>query len=660
MVSIGKYSINDFPSVKFDGAYRVLACIPSSEGSSAKFPKFANKSFSAIDPSQWQEIDYEWYKNPILDQGMTSSCTGHGCCAGMQLSYMQSGRTLQEFNPYFIYGLVNGGRDAGAMISDCLTALMQYGVCPKNDLQQNMMFKEQFPQQAFDDAKRFKLTEAYKCDTFEEICAAITLGFVCPLGIMVGDNFPNLDSQGVAPLPAGGGGGHCILGMGIKKSSRYGWLIKVQNSWGCYDKETEILTTEGWKKFDKLEGHEEIATLNPSTHNLEYQNILENHVYDYDGDLLSHKSRDIDLLVTPNHRMYYKTNYNYKKLGNGVEGWEIKTADSLPENIHFKKNANWDGLEKEFYEIGTKKIPMDLWLEFMGYFISEGHTSSSKVKVKEWKGKRKVKIKGKQKRGIDGRFEFVDIEKDTIVIYDRIDSPRIKISYATGISQIKFNNIPKIQRCLDSLPFNFCKIKGGWTTNNKQLYMELRVFGKAHEKYIPKYIKLLTPRQIKIFYDAIMIGDGSESDCLTGIKRTYYTSSKILADDFQEILLKIGYAGDVSITDRIGRKSNLRGREFVTNYLEYRIGIKHKELEQRIVYSPEKVYYKDKVYCVTVPNGIVYIRRNGKAVWSGNSRFGMKGYCYIHKGHFRSMSPDAFAIQNVADSENEILPTVIN
>jgi hypothetical protein len=51
------------------------------------------------------------------------------------------------------------------------------------------------------------------------------------LGIYVGDNFPNLDANGVAPLPAGGGGGHCLLGCGLKKSSQYGWLIKVQNSW---------------------------------------------------------------------------------------------------------------------------------------------------------------------------------------------------------------------------------------------------------------------------------------------------------------------------------------------------------------------------------------------------------------------------------------------
>lgn len=234
MYSIGKLSISNLPAVLFDGFYRVLACIPETEASVAAFPRFgAFRTAGPLDPSQWMEIDLTWYKNPIWDQAMTSSCVGQGTTAGMQICYMQSGRPLTEFNPYFCYGLINGGRDAGAMISDGLKALMQYGTCPKNDLPAGVMFQNQFPQQAFVNAKRFRLAQAYKCSNFEEICSAITLGFVCPLGIYVDQNFSRVDSEGVAGTPTGmQGGGHCILGMGLKKSSRYGWMIKIQNSWG--------------------------------------------------------------------------------------------------------------------------------------------------------------------------------------------------------------------------------------------------------------------------------------------------------------------------------------------------------------------------------------------------------------------------------------------
>jgi hypothetical protein len=230
MNPIGKLSISNLPSVFFDGVFRVLACIPETEESKKDFPKFSVKS---LDPTQWQETDLQWYNAPIWDQGATSSCVGHGTTAGMQYAYAQSGRKLVEYNPFFTYGMVNNGRDAGAMVSDALKALMQYGTCPHSDLQPGMMFQHQFPPSAFTDALQYKLENAFHCETFEDICSAISLGFVCPLGIYVDHNFGNLDSEGVSPLPQmGAGGGHCILGMGLKKSTRYGWVIKIQNSWG--------------------------------------------------------------------------------------------------------------------------------------------------------------------------------------------------------------------------------------------------------------------------------------------------------------------------------------------------------------------------------------------------------------------------------------------
>ena len=76
------------------------------------------------------------------------------------------------------------------------------------------------------------LVKAYRCENFDDICSAIALGFTVPLGIMVDASFPNLDGEGVSPLPASKGGGHAILGVGLKRSDRFGWLVKIQNSWG--------------------------------------------------------------------------------------------------------------------------------------------------------------------------------------------------------------------------------------------------------------------------------------------------------------------------------------------------------------------------------------------------------------------------------------------
>lgn len=48
-----------------------------------------------------------------------------------------------------------------------------------------------------------------------------------------------------------------------------------------------------------------------------------------------------------------------------------------------------------------------------------------------------------------------------------------------------------------------------------------------------------------------------------------------------------------------------------------------KEIEVKIVCTI--IPYKGSVHCVTVPNGIFYVQRNGIPSWTGNSRYSMKG-----------------------------------
>jgi hypothetical protein len=228
VMSIGPLSQSDLPAIWVDGEWRVLSCIPSDDNHD--FPNWSDKLDAFNFPLA--EIDLSWFRNRIMNQGSTSSCVGHGAAAGMEIVWKQQGRKPLQFDPYFVYGLINGGRDQGAMISDSLKALQQFGVCLESDLPQGIMFKKDFPQQAFESAKRFKLSQAYKCNSFEEICQAINVGFTVSLGLYVGSNFGQLDSEGVSPLPMGGGGGHCVLGCGLKQSQRYGWVIKIQNSWG--------------------------------------------------------------------------------------------------------------------------------------------------------------------------------------------------------------------------------------------------------------------------------------------------------------------------------------------------------------------------------------------------------------------------------------------
>ena len=218
-----------FPSIYFDGYYRILSHTPSPENDTPKF----GDSFRSFDAAALKEIDMSWQGHRILNQKSTNSCVGHASTAGMEILQKQRQIVQKNFNPFFHYALINGGQDGGAYISDSLNMLRKYGICETSAFPYDRVYyKSSLTKAAYDNAARFKLGYAYQCNTFEEVCQAISLGFVVNIGILVGSNFTKVDSEGIAPLPNGGGGGHSMLACGIKQHSKYGWLVKLQNSWG--------------------------------------------------------------------------------------------------------------------------------------------------------------------------------------------------------------------------------------------------------------------------------------------------------------------------------------------------------------------------------------------------------------------------------------------
>ena len=341
----------------------------------------------------------------------------------------------------------------------------------------------------------------------------------------------------------------------------------------CYDETTEILTLGGWMPFKNLTTNDFVATLNPETNELIYQKPKRLISYCYEGEMIKVQGRHIDLLVTPNHRMFVSVN-------KGANIWSeyklLPAEEILDKKVKYKKDCMWKGQRVEFFELPSViykinqhksqtmkkiRIPMNDWLEFFGYYISEGYCK-----------------------------------------YDEKKS-----EYSVVIAQ-NLEKKEKIEKCLKRLPFKFSYKKGKFYICNKQLASYLRQFGKAEDKFIPFWIKQLSLDQLKILLGALMYGDGHRNQ--------YYTKSKKLADDIQEIVFKIGFSADVSYwTNRkfpiycVGvQKTNIH-----PTVGERRNGIRWNLAKHKLV------DYDGMVYCCEVPKyHIIYVRRNGKAVWSGN------------------------------------------
>lgn len=352
----------------------------------------------------------------------------------------------------------------------------------------------------------------------------------------------------------------------------------------CYDDQTEILTKDGFKYFKDIGIDEIVATLNPKGHNLEYQPIERKLEFSYSGKMIHFTGKQLDLMVTPKHKIY-------KRMPRPSEMESYKLVDAV--NMLGRKTitqmtaeCEWNCCNAETVTIpklplgpksrrkpfahtahktkGITQFPIDVFVKFMGWYLSEGSC------VHQKRGKYEVSIS---------------------------QSPKNKV---------KVNEICNIIRQLGFEP----NIHGHHINfSSKEMVLYLKQFGSSKDKFVPYWIKQLPPRKLKMFAEAMVKGDGAYED---GKMRKYYSVSKQLIDDMQEICLKMGCAGTVFKVNHNG----FNGSEV------YHLTITNGSLAScRRSGWAKKIDYNGNVYCVTVPNHIVLVRRNGKVVWSGNSGY---------------------------------------
>jgi len=335
--------------------------------------------------------------------------------------------------------------------------------------------------------------------------------------------------------------------------------------WNCYSNDTEILTINGWKLFKNLLKTDKVATL--ENDELKFVLPSEYITTDYKGKMLHQKTKFINLLVTPNHRLWVKKRKS--------KNFEFIPAEEAPRHISYSRTAKWNSNEERYFvlppikinrknQIIYNKILMDNWLAFFGIWTAEGCT--------------------------------------------------IRDHYKVVISQHKKENLDTIANVIRKCGFhyNYSVKNGDFVIRSKRLFEYLKQFGHSENRFIPMEIKCLSSRQLNILYNYLMLGNGS----IGKDGKCYYTKSKSLADDFQEILLKIGLSGQIKYSEQ-----KFTGRNRLSTTKIYRVCISNKKSIRvnSVKDNREWIDYDGKIYCVTVPSHLLYVRREGKPVWCGNT-----------------------------------------
>jgi hypothetical protein len=174
----------------------------------------------------------------------------------------------------------------------------------------------------------------------------------------------------------------------------------------CYDDETEVLTTEGWIPWPKVDGSEVFGTLNPTTGELEYQRASSVFHGKYAGPMYGVRSEQVDLLVTPNHRMWVQR-HDTQAAKRGEQPFGIEQAtDILHKRVKYQKAARWkgstpnsvlvEGTERTWRRsdngapcvrrYAARSFPTEPFARFLGYYLAEGSVNGHQIVLAQNRG----------------------------------------------------------------------------------------------------------------------------------------------------------------------------------------------------------------------------------------------------------------------------------
>lgn len=380
---------------------------------------------------------------------------------------------------------------------------------------------------------------------------------------------------------------------------------EIGDKLACYSPDHDVLTDKGWVSVTELTTEHRVASLvNGDT--LEYVYPTEVMSYDYNGKMYNLESNQVSLCVTPNHRLW---------TGDRNKKYKINRADEIyGKNRKYQKNCDkfvpLEYVSKHGREVITEttfdiynefnemefSIPLDSWLSLFGIWLAEGC-----VYFNEEKGSCYVNIATNKER-VRNKLDGLNLGPDLYFGYKFIGNP----------------NRGEVDNTV-------------YRITNKKLakYFVSMEQGKAESKYLPEWVWSLNQEQCRTLFNGMMLGDGHTVDTT----ERYDTSSVQLADDVQRLALHMGYSANIALKYEAGyqatiKKEGRNGEVITSNFDAWRLGIVKSQNNPVVNKTDQQdswIDYNNKVYCCTVPSGIIYVRKNGKPVWCGNSLHGQKG-----------------------------------
>jgi hypothetical protein len=304
---------------------------------------------------------------------------------------------------------------------------------------------------------------------------------------------------------------------------------------------------------------------------MELQEPTEFHAYEYHGPLRYLENRSHSMALTPNHRMMVRPwNERMRALDSR---YVMRPVNSLGwYSGLLAAPRSWQGVDIGDVTVGDRTYAGDDFIALLSLVVADGWAGGSE--------------------STRNKVSFCAFRTDKL---ERARALAARVGFS------EYGHRPGVFAKSDAALANYLRANA------------YRSGLGAVNKSIPLLVKCASERQIRLFLD--YYGD----KCSQSGTDVFSTVSPQLADDLQELLLRIGHRSGVY-------KRPMRGTVMRDGRVVHPSGHTEHSVRQwssdnlsleRDTLSEEP--YHGMVYCATVPNSTLITRRHGKTLISGNS-----------------------------------------
>ncbi len=391
---------------------------------------------------------------------------------------------------------------------------------------------------------------------------------VAALDVMLGRPFKVLDDGFVRVLDYMGDDAAVVqaarisYGAGTKQVHQDRGLIRyLMRHRHCYDDKTEVLTNRGFVRWPDVADNMQLGIWDPHRETLCYEYPFYLTAHRYRGKMFRVDHGGVDLLVTPDHKMYVRTKvWDAERKTMVWSGRRLAAAAELAHRsmVRYTKLAPFSGPRWRADEF-PGHLKSRALLEFLGFFVGDGSA---------------------------------------------------KGTYANGVTFHLKNN--------DEIEFlRRCTAETGWPLREFRSYggrrkfvvyangighLVRKLFYEGREKTLPEWAFSLDRDEASALILGLRASDGTTKRGAWELSTTYPR----LAEQVQRVALHAGEAAHIVV-----RNTGMRGVMFLSRMTEPVVN----QNERQTSWED----YDGDVYCAATRTGILVVRRNGKIVLSGNT-----------------------------------------